>query len=498
MQTSELTTLSGDRIPLRVETRPYVAGEFRESDETLRVEHPATGEPIADVFRSTPEDVDEAVTAAQRASDEWAAYGPAERRERVEELADVLERHRTELANLDVADNGSCISRMRHDVDKAATRLRYFAGLAPELKGEMIPTEPGTVDYTVREPYGVVASIIPFNHPAMFVAQKLAPALVAGNGIVLKPSEYTPLSALYIAHLIDTADLFPDGLVNVVIGEAEIGAELVEHPGTKLVTMVGSIETGKAVMKGAAETISPVSLELGGKNPNVVFPDADLSDAIDGIVDGMALEWQGQSCGSGTRLLVHDSVADEVVGRVVEEVSSVTIGDPFDEETTMGAIVSEPQYESVTSYLETAAAEGATVVTGGGTVEEYDDGYFVEPTVLEVEPEMTVAREETFGPILSVIRWEEYDRMIEIANGLEYGLTAALWTNDLRTAHQTAERLEAGYIWVNQYGKHYQGAPFGGYDQSGIGKTDNLQELLDHTREKNINLKVDGEMNYGP
>ncbi|MFB6097341.1 MAG: aldehyde dehydrogenase family protein [Haloferacaceae archaeon] len=498
MHEVELTTLSGRTVSLQIEDRMYVDGEFVAGEETFPTEHPPTHEKLADVPVASPEQVDRAVRAARRASESWRETSLAERRDRVNALADAIEDAQAELTNLDVADNGSGIAKMRDDAAKAADTMRYFAGLAPELKGEQIPTPGETLDFTRREPYGAVAGIVPFNHPAAFVAKKIAPAIVAGNGIVIKPSEFTSLSALYIGHLVDGLEEIPDGLVNVVTGAGEVGAELVEHPDIGLVTMVGSVGTGKAVMRGAAEHLAPVMLELGGKNPNVVFPDADLEAAAEGAVSGMSLKWQGQSCGSGSRLLLHEDVADEMIDRVVAgfEAVGAGVGDPFDDETTMGSIVSEPQYEKVLHYIQTARDEGAELLAGGEVIEEFETGYFVEPTVFEVEPDMTIATEEIFGPVLSVMRWSDYDEMLEIANGVEYGLTASVWTNDLRTAHRTVEELEAGYVWVNQHGPHYIGAPFGGYKQSGVGSNESLQELLDHTRVKNVNLDLSGDLTY--
>lgn len=498
MHEAQLQTLSGRTVTLQIEDRMYIDGDFVSGEDTFETEHPPTNAKVADVPVASASQVDQAVQAARRASDEWADVGFSERRRRVEALADAIDEAAAELTDLDVADNGSGIVKMRDDAHKAADTLRYFAGLAPEIKGEQIPTEDETLDFTKREPYGAVAGIIPFNHPAAFAAKKIAPAVVAGNGIVLKPSEFTSLSALYLGRIVDETELFPDGLINVITGAAEIGAALVEHDDVGLVTMVGSVPTGKAVMKGAAEHVAPVLLELGGKNPNIVFPDADLDDAADGAVSGMSLQWQGQSCGSGSRLLLHEDVAGEMIDRVVERFEEVGagVGDPFDEETTMGSIVSKPQYEKVIDYIETAKAEGATLLAGGEVVEEYDTGYFVEPTVFEVTPDMTIATEEIFGPVLSVLRWSDYEEMLEVANGVDYGLTASVWTNDLRTAHRTVDELEAGYIWVNQHGSHYIGAPFGGYKQSGIGNNESLEELLDHTRVKNVNLELGGELKF--
>ncbi|MWV38435.1 MULTISPECIES: aldehyde dehydrogenase family protein [Natrialba] len=490
----DLETLSGKHVSLEIEDRMYIDGEFVSSEETFENECPSTGEILADVPIATEDQVDQAVQAADRASQEWRELDVFERRERVEAFADFLLEHQDELTKLDVADNGSSISRMKFDTEKGARNLKYNAGLATELKGETIPTGPNNHNFTQREPYGVVAGIIPFNHPTMFVAEKVAPAIVAGNGIVVKPSEFTPLSALYIGRLIDECDLFPDGLINIVTGFGETGANLVEHDDVRLVSMVGSPATGKKIMQGASKNLSPVLLELGGKNPFIVYPDADMDRVLDGLKGAMALPWQGQSCGSGTRLLVHEDAYDDVVPPLIDRLESVTIGDPFDESNTMGSVVSEPQFEKVCKYIDIAKEEGADVLFGGETVDEYDRGYYLEPTVFEVEPDMTIAHEETFGPVLSVMTWSEYDEMIEIANSTDYGLTASVWTNDLNTAHRAADDIESGYIWINQHGRHYIGAPFGGYKQSGIGNKEDISELLDHTRVKNINIEFSDDL----
>lgn len=496
MDVKTIQSLSGREIELKVEDRMYIDGEFVDSEDMFESRSPSTDDLLAHVPIASHSQVDAAVEAASRASETWNDYSWKERRNRLEVLADELEKAREDLINLDVADNGSSIGRMKEDAGKGIDALRYFAGLGSEIKGETIPTGSDKLDFTLREPYGVVGIIIPFNHPGMFVLKRMAPALMAGNGVVLKPGEQTPLSALLIGRLIDEADVFPDGLVNIVTGAAETGDDIVSHPRVRLVTMIGSAATGKAIMRSAAEDLSAVILELGGKNPNIIFPDADLDEAIQGAVEGIALPWQGQSCGSGSRLVVHEDVYDEVVSAVTREFEAVHPGDPFDEDTGMGSIVSEEQFHRVIDYIETGKSEGATLLTGGEVVEDFETGYFVEPTLFEGEPDMTICQEEIFGPVLSVIEWSGYDEMIEIANGVDYGLTAALWTNDLRTAHQTIDDLEAGFVWVNQHGGHFTGAPFGGYKESGIGKKGNLQDLLDHTQVKNVNIQVSGDRKF--
>ncbi len=493
MDKRQFKSASGIELTLPIEERLYIDGEFVATEETFPTVSPSTGDTLATISVATTKHVDTAVTAAARASEQWAALSPLERRRHLDAFADELEAHEEDLTTLDVADNGSSYARLRNDISTASDLIRYFSGIGTEVKGETIPTGEGTIDFTKREPYGVVGAIIPFNHPAMFVAEKIAPALAAGNGIVLKPSEQTPLSALYISHLVDAIDGFPDGLINIVAGKGDVGAAIVDHPGVGYLSMIGSKATGKAIMKAAADNLTPLMLELGGKNPTIVFPDADLDAAGQGAVDAMALSWQGQSCGSGSRLLVHTDVADDIIEHVVEQFEwfAQRTGDPFDEATEMGAIVSRQQYDRILEYIEQAKAEGATLLTGGAPIDRFEDGLFIEPTVFAVEPDMTIATEEIFGPVLSVYEWETYDELIEIANGTEYGLTASIWTNDINTAQTTIDDLKSGYIWVNQHGGHFIGAPFGGYKGSGLARKECLEELLNCTQVKNVNIRYD-------
>ncbi|QLG60322.1 aldehyde dehydrogenase family protein [Halorarum salinum] len=492
MKFERFLSLTGIEVELLIENRMYVDGEFVTNDETVATTDPATGTHLADVPVATEDQINQAVAAAARASQEWNSYSPVEKGKRLETFADALSEASDDLANLDVADTGSTIKRMQYDPEKGAELIRYFAGLITELKGDTLPTEGQTFDFTRREPYGVVAAISPFNHPAMFVGKKLAPALAAGNGIVMKPSEVTPLSALYVGHLVEETAIFPDGLVNFITGAGGVGQMLVEHPNVDLINMNGSVEVGKRVMESAATNVTDVILELGGKNPTIVFPDANVEKAATGAAKGMSLPWQGQSCSSGSRLLVHESIRDDVVSRVVDRFEAVRPDDPFKESADMGSIVSRQQYEKVLRYIEQTKEESAELLTGGEAIQPFETGYFIEPTVFEVAPELTIANEEVFGPVLSVITWSDYEEMIEIANGVDYGLTASVWTDSLQDAHRAIEDLEAGYVWVNQHGGHFTGAPFGGYKESGIGKKDSLEGLIGHTRLKNVNVNFEG------
>jgi betaine-aldehyde dehydrogenase len=460
--------------------------------EILEAVNPATGEVIATFPRGTAEDVDTAVRAARDALPGWRATPPPERAARVARLADLVELNAQELADLDVADNGSPIREMRNDAHLAAGQMRYFAGLALELRGQTIPTGADRVNYTLMEPYGVVGRIIPFNHPLMFAAEKIAAPLVAGNTVVLKPSEHTSLSALRLADLI--AEAFPPGVVNIVTGlGSEAGDALSVHPGVPRIAFIGSVAIGREIQRRAAEhVVKTVTLELGGKNPMAVFPDADLDDAIDGAVRGMNFTWQGQSCGSTSRLLVHESLHGELVERLAARLEGLLSGPPDDDATDIGAIVHRGQYEKVLGYIELGRSEGARVVVGGGPPDPppAPGGMFVRPTLFDrVDPGSRLAQEEIFGPVLAVMPFREYDEAVRIANSVSYGLTASVFTRDLATAHRFARDVEAGYVWVNDASRHFPGVPFGGVKNSGVGREEGFEELASYAQPKNVNVR---------
>lgn len=467
------------------------AGVAAGSGETLEARNPATGELIARFPRGGAEDVDRAVAAAAAAFGEWSAAPAGERAACLERLADAIAAHAEELALLDVADNGSPIREMRNDAQIAIAQLRYFAGLALQLRGETIPTGHDRVNYTLREPFGVVGRIIPFNHPMMFAATKIAAPLVAGNTVVLKPSEHTSVSALRLAELI--SECFPPGVVNVVTGlGAEAGDALVAHPEVRRLAFIGSVEIGLGIQRRAAErVVKTVSLELGGKNPIVVFPDADLEAAVDGALRGMNFTWQGQSCGSTSRLLVHDSLHSEFVEMLAERLSRMRSGPPADEATETGAIVHERQAEKVLSYLRLGREEGARVLAGGETVDvEGCPGVFVRPTLFDgVDPGSRLANEEIFGPVLAAMTFSSYPEAVRIANSVSYGLTASVFTRDLGIAHSFARDVAAGYVWVNDASRHFLGAPYGGVKNSGVGREEGIEELHSYAEPKNVNVR---------
>jgi betaine-aldehyde dehydrogenase len=452
---------------------------------------PAYGTPLAQVAEAQADDVDAAVKAAQQGFEVWRRMKPLARSNIMREAAAVLRSQAKEFALIDALNTGNPISEMMGDAQFAAASLDYFAGLTGELKGNTIPMGEGQLNYTVREPLGVVARIVAYNHPLMFAGAKIGAPLAAGNSLVLKAADQAPLSALRLAELI--GGLFPPGVINVLAGGVACGQALTTHPLVRKVTLIGGIPTGRTVMQAAAATLKPVILELGGKNPLVAYPDADVDALIVGAVRGMNFTWAGQSCGSTSRLFLHESIYDRVLAGITEQVRSRhRPGIPTDPATTMGPLISEAQFNKVMNYIALGREAGARLVTGGRRPDDpaLAGGWFVEPTIFaEVTSDMRIAREEIFGPVLSVLRWSDEETMFGQVNALDYGLTASIWTRDLVTAHRAAARIEAGYIWVNNVSEHFLGAPFGGYKQSGIGREECIEEMFDFSQIKNVNLR---------
>lgn len=463
-----------------------------QSGATYEDVSPVTEETIAHVPDGHTGDVDAAVGAAQLAQPEWSGVSPRERGAIVSQLADVVAEHAEELALLDTIDAGAPVSEMRGDAAAAANLLRFFAGLATEMKGETTPATSKHLHYTTRESFGVVGRIIPFNHPLMFAAGKIAAPLVAGNSVILKPAEASPLSALRIGELF--CGVVPEGVLSVVVGDGpSVPTAIVRHPLVRRIGFTGSEPTGRAIQRDAAECgVKHVTLELGGKNALVAFPDADPDEVAESAVNGMNFTWSGQSCGSTSRLLVHESIAADVVQRIVERLAARRIRCPFDPSSEMGTMASRAQYDKALGYIEAARAEGAEVVTGGGRPEGVGVGLFIAPTVLgNVRPDMRIAHDEVFGPVLSVITWREEKEALEVANSVKYGLTASVWTNDIRRGHRFVRELQAGYVWINGSSQHFLGTPFGGVKDSGIGREESLEELLSYTQSKTVHVMSD-------
>lgn len=469
----------------------FVGGEWVSagSGEAITTINPSNGDVLGEVPLANEVDVDRAVAAAKQAFPAWAALPSTKRAHYLVRLAEAIDEHGDHLALMDAVDSGNAISGMRGDMKWTSDTLRYFAGLVTEIKGETMSREPGHLNVTLRQPYGVVAKINPFNHPFRFCAEKAASALAAGNTVVIKGPEQAPLSSLRLGELCEK--IFPPGVVNILTGDGKTGSAMVRHKDVQRIGFVGSVDTGRLIAREAAEGLKQVTLELGGKNPIIIFPDADPEMAAKTAVKSMNMNRQGQSCSSTSRVLVHRSLHDKVVDELTKMASSIPIGFPWLEGAEMGPLVSQQQYDRVMSYIGYGRQEGAKLLTGGGPPdnEALKKGFFVAPTVFDnVKPEMRIGSEEIFGPVMSVMTWSDFDEMMEIANGVMYGLTASIVTNDFSTAMRAAEQIEAGYVWINSNGR-YLGAPYGGWKQSGLGKEESFEELLSYTRVKNINMR---------
>ncbi len=469
----------------------FIGGEWIKagSGQTITTINPSNGDVLGEVPLANEVDVDKAVTSAKEAFPAWSALPVAKRPEYLLRLAQAIDENAELLALMDAVDSGNAVSGMRADMKWTADTFRYFAGLVTEMKGETLSREPGHLNLTLRQPYGVVAKINPFNHPFRFCAEKAASALAAGNTVVIKGPEQAPLSSLKLGELCQ--EIFPPGVVNIVTGDGLTGSAMVRHKDVPRIGFVGSVETGRIIAREAAEGLKEVTLELGGKNPIIIFPDADPNEAAATVVKAMNMNRQGQSCSSTSRVLVHESLHDKVRAELVKVASAIPIGLPWLEGAEMGPLVSQQQYNRVLRYIEYGHADGATLLTGGGSPDDPDlkRGFFVAPTVFDgVTPQMRIASEEIFGPVMSIMGWTDFDEMIEVANGVMYGLTASIVTNDFGAAMRAAERVEAGYVWINSSGR-YLGAPYGGWKQSGIGKEESFEELLSYTRLKNVNMR---------
>jgi betaine-aldehyde dehydrogenase len=438
--------------------------------------------------------MDRAVVAARTAFLTWRDVPAQERAKAIRAAAAILLANADELAWLEALDTGNPFQAMRYDVEISVGYMEYFAGLVTEIKGDTIPVGPNTLNYTLREPLGVVGRIGAFNHPLLFTAGKCGAPLATGNTLVVKPADQTPLSSLRIAEL--WQDVFPPGVFNVVTGGRNAGVALVAHPKVAKIGFIGSVPAGRAVMAGAAATLKALTLELGGKNALIACADAGPEEVADGVVRGMNFRYvTGQSCNSTSRVYLHDAIYEKTLPEIVARVAKLKVGLPTERDTEMSCLTSEAQYDKTMSYIKLGQEGGARLAYGGKRPADpkLAKGFFVEPTVFaDVTDDMRIAREEIFGPVVSVLRWADEDDVVARVNALDVGLTASIWTHDLDRAHRLASRVEAGYVWVNGASTHHVGVPFGGVKQSGIGREESIEELLACTQIKNVNVTLKG------
>lgn len=478
---------------LRQEPRLLIDGELVLASDgaTFTTINPATGQPLSTVPNAGAADVDKAVRAARKAQKQWGRLDYSARRTAVLELARILRENADLLGQLDTLDTGNIYSAMRTDAYGAADMIEYYAAVGFEIKGEVTHLD-RDLHYTRREPFGVVARLLPFNHPIASLGTAIAAPLLTGNCVVMKPSPHTPLSALTFAKLVK--DLLPPGVLNIVVGDnMRASAPLVQHPGVDRIALIGSVEAGKAVMHAAADRLVPLTLELGGKNPLIIYPDFDPEAAADIAVRGMNFGWQSHSCASTSRIMVHKSIEKQFLESLAEKVSRIRVADPFSEEAEMGAISTRELYDRSLRYIGSAKTQGAKLLSGGTVPSDkaLQDGLFLTPSVFgDVEPHMDIAREEIFGPVIGVMSWDDPEKMLEVANELPFGLTTVILTNDLNAAHRTAEAVSVGYVEINGPVSFALGSPYGGIKQSGFGREGCSEELLGYLRTKSINVRL--------
>lgn len=482
-----------------LEIRPgklLIGNQWRDaaSGKTFATVNPATGEVITHLADAGAADLEAAVAAARKAFDSgpWPTMAASDRARILFRMADLLEKNLERIATLETLDNGKPIFESRYvDIPMVAEVFRYYAGWSTKIHGETIPVKGPYLNYTLREPIGVVAAITPWNFPLLMASWKVAPALASGNTVILKPARLTSLTALALGEIALEAGL-PEGVFNVLTGDGRtIGMGLVNHPGVDKIALTGSTETGKAVMKAGADTLKKITLELGGKSPNIVLDDADLESAVRGAYNGI-FYGKGEVCAAGSRLFVHSKIRDAFLEKLVERTRKLQPADPMNPKTRLGALVSDEQLNKVMEYVAIGKSEGAQLATGGERATVNGKGAFVLPTIFHgVRNSMRLAQEEIFGPVLSVIEFSDIDTLIREANGTSFGLAAGVWTRDIRKGHEIAHRLRAGTVWINTYNVYDPAAPFGGYKSSGFGRDLGMHALEHYTQVKDIwvNLK---------
>ncbi|MEC3919155.1 aldehyde dehydrogenase [Nocardia sp. CDC160] len=477
-----------------------IGGQWRSAADGARFDsiNPYNGAPWATAPTATESDIDDAVTAARHAfqAGPWAASTPVQRATLLRKFGDLITEHADELARVQVLENGKLIREVASQSRALANHCYFFAGVAESPQGETLAISvPNMQAFTVREPIGVVAAITPWNSPLALLMWKLCPALAAGNTVVIKPSEVTPISTLVLARLARDAG-FPDGVINVVTGAGSVGAYLAAHPGVDKIAFTGSTAVGKKIAATAAQRLARVSLELGGKSPNIIFPDADLPNAVNGVIAGIFAA-TGQTCMAGSRVLVHRDIHDKFAAALVERTEKIKLGNPLDPATEMGTVASQAQLEKVLHYIDVAKTEGAYLATGGSrpTDPELSDGLFVQPTVFtRVTNDMRIAREEVFGPVAVIMAFDDEQDALSIANETPYGLAAGVWTRDIARAHRMARGLRAGTVWINNYRKTSHVAPFGGFNESGLGRENGFHAIDEYTETKTVWIDTGNEI----
>ena len=483
---------------VRVPDKLYIGGRYVDAldGKTLAVRNPHDNGTIADVALASAADVDRAVVAARAAFPRWSRLAAGERGRLLLKLADAIEANADELARLETLNTGHPIRDTRGlDVPRTAATFRYFGGMADKFEGSIVPVEPGFLDYVTHEAIGVVGQIVPWNFPLMFTSWKMGPALAAGNTVVLKPSEITPLTALRIAELMSEVGI-PDGVVNVVPGFGnDAGERIVQHPDIGKVSFTGSTAIGKRVLAGASSNLKRVGLELGGKGANVVFEDADIARAVGGSLFAI-FHNQGQACIAGSRLILHERIADSFVEKFLAVAKTIRIGDPFDPATEMGPLTSSLHRDRVLAYCDVAREQGGEILIGGKApaAPELAEGCYVEPTVVRAKTYDRVSQEEVFGPFVTVTTFATDAEAIEIANATQYGLGGGLWTRDLSRAHRTAREIRSGMLWINCYKRVHPGSPFGGMGASGHGREMGFEAMRQYTEPKAVWVNVDAEI----
>jgi aldehyde dehydrogenase (NAD+) len=472
-----------------------IDGHWVDGSKKFATINPATEEVLTEIVEASVSDVDRAVEAARRAFEDrngpWRKLSASERGRLIWKLADLVEKNIDELAELETLDNGKPIFESRYvDMPMVIDVLRYYAGLATKIHGETVNTFETAFTYTLREPVGVVGLIVPWNFPLLLASWKVGPALACGNTLVLKPAEQTPLTTLKLGGLVIEAG-FPAGVINILTGGPETGKAIVAHPRIDKIAFTGSTAVGKEIMRGAADTLKRVTLELGGKSPNIVFADADIDNAVKGAINGI-FYGKGEVCNAGSRLFLENKLKDEFTEKLVARASKMRPADPLDPKTRLGAIVSQEQMKTVLGFIEAGKSEGAKLVSGGNrTSVNGSKGFFIEPTIFgEVKNDMKIAQEEIFGPVLSVLTFDDIDEVIERANNNPYGLAAAVWTRDVKKAHMVSRRLKAGTVWINTYGLMDAALPFGGYKSSGFGRELGAHAIEHYTELKTVWLNM--------